>query len=773
MNTLISRAITLLIVLGFIWPIHISVPAVYAQSEATMSASVTVLPRPIDYQFTINATPRDSTVKQDTEILYTITYGSLHNADTVPFVIIATMHPGQVQNIPPSYLYITDYTLGSATETYDHFTPIVDLINHTITWTIPTLPAYTKDLSVTFRLKTNSAYTGSHPVTFEVTAKAITPNLILNQLLTETFTYHQAPSAATATPTPSNIPLTLNRVNINTISQSTATVSFATSLPSSAFLRYGTSPTALTKTITDGIVSRYHLLTISGLTPDTTYYFALTMEGTDGTIVRSERYTLHTASVSKPTTVDRQSLIITSQGTILQPAQNNSSSSSAVITLPKDTEYEFQIRVSDPDTVKRAQAILRNSDVLGVHIGDLFGEAFAQDSQASTEFVDMMEISRGLYAGKLKTKPQTGIYDMVARITDINGNISEETIGEIRVIQPLTVFWKNTKDPIEDARIFLSRYNPRTDTYIPLSPVFSSTRNPTFTNSKGESSFVLPNGRYQALVSLRGSEKTVYFTIGTDGASGYPVVYLEHSPMNIAGLLSYYTRSFLDVFLFQTMTYINILSNSLRFFDIIAAISLTFLVILTLLSFTSRTFIKLTTIPRYILHMIHSLIKTKQNVRYITGTIIDGDTKRPITLADVTIIDAKTNTVVALLRTDRNGHYFYQVKLDSAYQIEIAKRGYERLEPVSYQPEFSPYHFVHVIHVNHPRHLNLTHAFTWTIATAFGLLFEVLLGLSVIFELLFMEYFGLAKTVPYLVMSLLNLLLWIFHILHSKQNIIE
>jgi hypothetical protein len=748
------------------------VPAVYAQSEENMNVLVTVPPRPVDFQFTIDATPKDSTVKQDTEILYTITYGSLHNADTAPFVIVATMQPGHIQDTPSSSLYITDYIIGSATETYDHVAPIVDLVNHTITWTIPTLPAYTKDLSVTFRTKTNNAYTGSRPVTFEVTAGATTPNLILNQSLTETYTYYQAPSIATATPTPTPKPLslTLNRVNIQTISQSTVTVSFATSLPSSAFLTYGTSPGALTKTITDTIVSRYHLMTMSGLTPDTTYYFVITIKGTDGTIVRSERYTLHTASVSKPTTIDRQSLIITSQGTILQSAQDNGSSSSAVLTLPKDTEYEFQIRVSNPDIVKLAQAILRSSDVLGVHIGDLFGEAFAKDSQASAESVDMVEISRGLYIGKLKTKSQTGIYDMVTRITDIHGNISEETIGEIRVIQPLTVFWKNTKDPIEDVRIFLSRYNPRTDTYIPLSPLFSATRNPTFTGSKGESSFVLPNGRYQALVSRLGSEKTVYFTIGIDGASGYPVIYLAQTPMNIAGLLSYYTRSFLDVFLFQTMTYINILSNSLRFFDIIAAISLTFLVILTLFSFASRTLITVSAIPAYLVHLVHRSLKTLKQPRYLSGNVCDGETKRPLSAVDVIITDTTTHTVIACLQTDRSGHYFIPITEDATYQIQVMKKGYELLEPVSYKPDISPAHLIHHMYINHMHKTNVFHAISRIAHTIFGLFFELLLGMSVIFELLFLEYFGLPKTLPYLAASLLNIFLWILYLYHSQHH---
>ena len=171
--------------------------------------------------------------------------------------------------------------------------------------------------------------------------------------------------------------------------------------------------------------------------------------------------------------------------------------------------------------------------------------------------------------------------------------------------------------------------------------------------------------------------------------------------------------------------------------------------------------------------MIHTLFGAKDSIRYIAGTVVDGTTRKPITLAHITITDTSSNTVIATLQTDRSGHYFQPVRQNGTYQILVIKRGYEHLEPVAYQPELSPYHIIHVLYLTHTHRKNPWHAVFWLITTIFGFCFELLLGLSVIFELLFMEYFGFSKALPYLVVSILNLLLWWLYIHHTREHTTE
>jgi hypothetical protein len=197
------------------------------------------------------------------------------------------------------------------------------------------------------------------------------------------------------------------------------------------------------------------------------------------------------------------------------------------------------------------------------------------------------------------------------------------------------------------------------------------------------------------------------------------------------------------------------------------------LVFLTILAFLSRTVITVTAIPSYVVHMVHSLFRLRFTTHYIAGTVIDGTSRKPIPLAEVTIWDSSTNAVLATLRTDRSDHYFLSVKRDGAYAIQVIKRGYELLEPIAYRPDLSPYHIIHVLYVNHVHRHHLLHHAAWITMTVFGFLFEALLLLSAIFELLFMEYFGFGKTLPFFTVTLVNILLWWMYIHHSRQHTIE
>ena len=51
---------------------------------------------------------------------------------------------------------------------------------------------------------------------------------------------------------------------------------------------------------------------------------------------------------------------------------------------------------------------------------------------------------------------------------------------------------------------------------------------------------------------------------------------------------------------------------------------------------------------------------------------------------------------------------------------------------------------------------------------AFGMAFELLLLSSLIFELLFVNTFGILKTAPFLALSFLNIVLWLMHLTHQK-----
>ena len=50
-----------------------------------------------------------------------------------------------------------------------------------------------------------------------------------------------------------------------------------------------------------------------------------------------------------------------------------------------------------------------------------------------------------------------------------------------------------------------------------------------------------------------------------------------------------------------------------------------------------------------------------------------------------------------------------------------------------------------------------------------GMVFEVLIVLTIVFQILFILEFGLIRTLPFLIISILNLVLWLFVLHHSRH----
>lgn len=746
---------------------------IVAQESEDVTISATVPAHPDDYQLAITADPRDSRQSQDANIHYTITYGSNLTYTTTPFIIQATLLPGRIQGVTVPSLYIADIVPSSASNGYMMTVPVLDLVNRTITWTMPSLPAQTKDQTISFTLKTNTSYTGSGVVDFDVAVKAITPDVTVNAVMPESYVYKQPLSQVTPTPTPSffiSNPI-ISSIQLTEVTNSSATITLMTDKPTT-ISSIATAQLDQKSIITiDHKLSQSHTLTISKLLANTSYTIIITAVDNRGRSVISDTIRIHTTLLYSPVKIDTSSLVISSLNTILSPEISTTTPiRTPLAILPINTQYTFQFRVPDASQISRIQGIIRDSSVLGFSINTLFDTASAKEPESSTEMVDMIESSPSIFTGTIKTKPTSGLYDLRVRITDIDSNITEQVLGTVSVVRPFTVLNKATNAPIEHARIFLSKYYLKTDQYIPLSPTFTNIRNPVFTDLDGESLIILPYGVYKAVVSYLGTEEIVYFKLDNSIQSGFPVVLLTPAPITMTGYIRSYAQTVLDVFVNNTLTYGTSLGSSQRLFETLSTTTLLILFLVTLLAFSSRTFIPILLIPRYLIHMIHTLRPFASSHQYISGTVIDGTTRKPIPLADVSIIDVQTNTTSTILKTDISGHYFFQVDPKQSYQIEIRMRGYERIEAVSFQPELSPYRLVHVLHAYNPRMARSAFYFIRKLLqTLLSACFEALIVASCILELLFIRYFGLSNTYPYLLASFFTIILWVAYMHHKKD----
>ncbi len=449
-------------------------------------------------------------------------------------------------DIAPNRADILDYVIGSASKAYGNIQPIVDLDRRTITWTIPYLPAGVNDQKLMFQLKTNGNYNGSTPFHFTLNAQ------MSNQYVTEpqqqiTQTYQfglggtthptsvlptATPVPSPSTPTPTPIPFTyVTNISKPAISATQAVIQMKTTSPAKITVSYGTSPNALTNIVKTNAYGLINSTTLKGLQPNTLYYFRLTTENINGYTYTSEIFTLKTAEKSSVPNVENSIIVLSSNGNVFSSgSQQESDLKNPSIILTNDTDDTIAYTLTNPIAVKTIAVIVTNN-VLGANT--------FESSNTQGEFIfPMQEKTPTLYVASLTAIPQ-GAYDVAVRITDIHGNVIQKHISELKIMPRLIVYGADTNTPLSDARIYLSYYDEQTKSYQPVtSTLFGEIKNPSYTDTFGQSPITLPAGKYRIEESsLFYDPQMRDFTIGPDINQSFPIMYLKRDPLN---LYSYY-----------------------------------------------------------------------------------------------------------------------------------------------------------------------------------------------------------------------------------------
>jgi len=62
---------------------------------------------------------------------------------------------------------------------------------------------------------------------------------------------------------------------------------------------------------------------------------------------------------------------------------------------------------------------------------------------------------------------------------------------------------------------------------------------------------------------------------------------------------------------------------------------------------------------------------------YFEGTVLDGETKRPISRVNIYLIDGETHQTIKQTTTNINGHFFFALGIHKNYEVLAVKNGYE------------------------------------------------------------------------------------------------
>lgn len=752
--------------------------AIVSNSNINITASVD--PQVSDLPITIESTTAGTTFPENSTINYKITYGN--NATTsIPLTIQAQWTQGTISGNPSPSVDILDYVVGSATNAYGSTPAVINTVNRTITWTISSIPASTTGQTVTFSLKTNNSYTGTSSVSFSVLARATsgsttTPDVSVNQnyLFSGTTTTNLGgpgdgrsdgkSSGSTPSTQQPALPI-FNSIEIYSISKSYAKIFVTTNKSTTLTIQYGKSLKSLSQNVKTALPATESITTLPDLEPNTDYYFKITAKDTSGNIVTSDIFTFKTASESITPTIDLQSFIVTSNNNILLNPQGQLATGQTtpkyIIVIPYSTVFEFHFTLNKQTQIKNIQAIVKNKNVLGA---STFGQP-----EANSNLVDLVETRPGVYAGRLLSPGNPGNYELYVKVIDYSGNITIQKIVDIRVVNKFKILEKGLKNPIENARVLIYLYNPTTKVYEVISPQILPINNPSYSNPEGLVNVVLPMGKYKAeILAIGYNDNTVEFELNPEYGE-YPTIYLEKQQFNISNFIKYYWTAFTDN-INESQIYIKQRADSNRLFDLITMGSLFIFIIISVLSISARTHIGVFYLPYFLIFKLKILFK-KNTGRIIFGKVMENEAKIPISRAVVNLITADGTKILATLKTNKLGEFYYNNPQGQDFKIKIEKQGFETLPVYDFKnSEVKEIPIVFKLKTKEIIKRSLLKIIFIYAEDFLGMAMESIILFLLLTQIYFIYTFGFLRVAPFLTLTILNLVL-IFTYLYKPKGL--
>jgi len=509
-----------------------------------------------DFSNSIIVVSGESSFIQDEEIQFEISYGSSLSTPTGPVTVEAEWTLGTISGFGSPTVEVVDYVVGSATSASGGVAPVVDLVNRTITWTIPSIAPGTTD-TIYFKLLTNENYTGNEIVSFDVSSDFSFPggNILEELNLSYSNTEDEdeddddddeeddedEEEEVEVSPSPALEDFIIESVNISSTTFSEIIFYLGLSEAGTIDLYYGVSPGNLDKKIIYFDPKKRHKIILSELLEDTDYYFQFTAKDGNGRSVTSDIYTASTARKSEIPKIIDNSLMGFSNGNILQNPDILNQPSYGTIIIPRLEELKLKFQLDNHKTIKRIRVIIRDSQVLGA-------TTVRAKMLESTE-VGAIEISPTWFLTKLLSPRKIGSYDLIAVITDHDGNLVEEKISTLKVVEPITIIDSKTKENIELADVYLYILNYKTGIYELVEPYFFNLNNPTVSLVDGSVPYVLPRGKYKIIVKEPlYTEKFIEFEIGESEDYYLPIIELEKN-WSLRGVVSRYIRTVKSYFI--------------------------------------------------------------------------------------------------------------------------------------------------------------------------------------------------------------------------------
>ena len=747
----------------------------FVHADETISVSGSIPPTAADFQVAMTNNASGTRAQNDTAT-FTITYGShLYHSENI--TVEASWYQGTISGDSSPSVDGMDYVTGSAGNAYNNTSPVVDLTNHKITWSISSFPAQTTDQTVSFTLKMNGSYTGSQSVDFPVKARLLASNFTTSYVTNDlTYQYNASlvtptptpgptntPTSTSTTPTPTGIlqppsptptptPIYFENISIDTLISNEIDIGYILSSPATVNLRFGNSPTSLVN-IQQQTTQNENIFSVLHLSPQTIYYFQLVLP--DGST--SEIFTFTTPIVSDIPEVAPDSLVISNESDVLYSSELTkegnylkTAKNIPIINIAPSSSLTFAFRLVKNVKVKTIVVQLRPLSILGATtIRNIHNQPIVYT-------FTVYDKGNGVYITNITNTLPPGYYSASVHIVDTNGNITTGEISQIHILQPFRTLDSKTHNGVSDVKLMLYRYDNISHQYS-LVPSTKSLSNPLYTNELGAASVQLPNGKYKVVAAHLGYvTNTVYFQLGISVNDDYPTIYMSPTAITPLAFISYYTDALLD-YIHQASAYITSLRVTHRFFDLIGLIVMISLIILLLLLFRIRSKIALHHLPFFLHHHTLKTFGSPSNA-YIHGFVKD-QLKHPLAGAVVSVVDQASKKVLAVGLTNNAGGFLIPFAVSQLVSLLVVKEGYTPSPATLYVPNG----IIVLSQTTNPSTV-IKHSFLNFLESLSGFAFIFILVLTLLLELIMLPSFGILTTLPFFLGSLLNVILFLFYL---------
>lgn len=246
------------------------------------------------------------------------------------------------------------------------------------------------------------------------------------------------------------------------------------------------------------------------------------------------------------------------------------------------------------------------------------------------------------------------------------------------------------------------------------------------------------------------------FNINGKDGNGFPHVTLDKDALNTAFIRQTIQTTWDDV-LNNGSKQINQLGASLRLYYLSAVATLSTLISLSFITFGFRTNIDMKQAVPFTLFHLFLLTKSAKS-GYIRG-VVKNEEGKPIPGVYIDIMAHNGSAVIMHTVTDKLGRFQYKNSLEHEYvKLVLSKDGYPITERIEKNGEDSILKITLTKNVAHTQRVSKA-----VLQEIFGSFFEVLLIVCLIAEIIFIQSFGLVKTLPFIIISLFNLMLWLFY----------